>query len=182
MRSHRRVLGIAKWAGICLCALILIAWGVSVRWFVLWSGYRWGRLEYGNIGVGWYLASRAEYDQARANPAASYLQLSPDLLVGRIPAVWRIAGGYGFNLPKTIEYTGPPGPYARELFIPLWIPFLIIAAPTGFAIWRERQPPPGHCRRCGYDLTGNVSGICPECGTAVPALPTAPAGQASKSS
>ncbi len=23
---------------------------------------------------------------------------------------------------------------------------------------------PGHCRRCAYDLTGNVSGVCPECG------------------
>jgi predicted RNA-binding Zn-ribbon protein involved in translation (DUF1610 family) len=22
---------------------------------------------------------------------------------------------------------------------------------------------------CGYNLTGNVSGVCPECGTAVPA-------------
>lgn len=27
----------------------------------------------------------------------------------------------------------------------------------------------GHCRMCGYDLTGNVSGVCPECGT--PATP-----------
>jgi hypothetical protein len=25
----------------------------------------------------------------------------------------------------------------------------------------------GHCARCGYDLTGNVSGICPECGHAI---------------
>lgn len=24
------------------------------------------------------------------------------------------------------------------------------------------------CRGCGYDLTGNASGICPECGTAIP--------------
>ena len=24
--------------------------------------------------------------------------------------------------------------------------------------------PPGHCRSCGYNLTGNVSGRCPECG------------------
>lgn len=24
---------------------------------------------------------------------------------------------------------------------------------------------PGHCTRCGYNLTGNVSGRCPECGT-----------------
>ena len=22
----------------------------------------------------------------------------------------------------------------------------------------------GHCPACGYDLTGNVSGVCPECG------------------
>ena len=24
----------------------------------------------------------------------------------------------------------------------------------------------GHCRKCHYNLTGNTSGICPECGTA----------------
>jgi tetratricopeptide (TPR) repeat protein len=28
-------------------------------------------------------------------------------------------------------------------------------------------PPPGHCIQCGYSLTGNVSGRCPECGTPV---------------
>lgn len=27
---------------------------------------------------------------------------------------------------------------------------------------------PDHCHSCGYDLFGNVSGICPECGTPVP--------------
>lgn len=26
---------------------------------------------------------------------------------------------------------------------------------------------PGLCRRCGYDLTGNISGKCPECGSAI---------------
>ncbi|MBL8881025.1 MAG: hypothetical protein JNG88_18065 [Phycisphaerales bacterium] len=25
------------------------------------------------------------------------------------------------------------------------------------------------CRKCGYDLTGNVTGVCPECGTAIKA-------------
>ena len=29
---------------------------------------------------------------------------------------------------------------------------------------RER---PSNCSRCGYDLTGNVSGVCPECGTKI---------------
>ena len=27
--------------------------------------------------------------------------------------------------------------------------------------------PEGHCQSCGYNLTGNLSGRCPECGNAV---------------
>jgi len=30
---------------------------------------------------------------------------------------------------------------------------------------------PGRCSRCGYDLTGNVSGVCSECGWQIPAAP-----------
>lgn len=30
---------------------------------------------------------------------------------------------------------------------------------------------PGHCGRCNYDLTGNVSGICPECEWTIPLVP-----------
>ncbi len=26
----------------------------------------------------------------------------------------------------------------------------------------------GHCDECGYNLTGNKSGVCPECGTTIP--------------
>ena len=29
-------------------------------------------------------------------------------------------------------------------------------------LFRRQQP--GHCVRCAYDLTGNTSGVCPECG------------------
>jgi hypothetical protein len=31
----------------------------------------------------------------------------------------------------------------------------------------RRRMREGRCRKCGYDLTGNRSGICPECGTTV---------------
>ena len=48
--------------------------------------------------------------------------------------------------------------------VPLYAVFLAVAVPTLLA-WRYWPQPakPGHCR-CGYDLTGNVSGVCPECG------------------
>jgi hypothetical protein len=45
--------------------------------------------------------------------------------------------------------------------------FAYAAAATLFG-WPGFRPPPGPdfdgCPRCGYDLTGNVSGRCPECG------------------
>ncbi len=55
-----------------------------------------------------------------------------------------------------------------ELALPFWLPYLLVALPTGL-LWYidRRRPPPGHCGRCGYNLTGNTSGVCPECGTAV---------------
>ena len=54
------------------------------------------------------------------------------------------------------------------LVMPLWICLVITAVPTGYLWWRDRRRiPPGHCRKCGYNLTGNVSGVCPECGEKV---------------
>ncbi len=32
----------------------------------------------------------------------------------------------------------------------------------------ERDKRSGHCRHCGYDLTANESGVCPQCATPVP--------------
>ena len=58
----------------------------------------------------------------------------------------------------------------REVVVrfPLWfLLLLVIAATTRVIWWKRRARPPAHCARCGYDLTGNVSGICPECGTAI---------------
>ena len=55
---------------------------------------------------------------------------------------------------------------------PLWLVALFLAVYPVFAsyrLYRNRPPPPGHCQSCGYNLTGNVSGVCPECGAAVDA-------------
>jgi len=50
---------------------------------------------------------------------------------------------------------------------PHWLTNLITWS-LFFILWRKRRKhPEGHCRRCGYDLTGNESGCCPECNTIV---------------
>ena len=57
-----------------------------------------------------------------------------------------------------------------NLFLRLVVPMWSLAAafallPAARLLGRlARRRRPGHCPRCGYDLTGNVSGVCPECG------------------
>jgi len=59
-----------------------------------------------------------------------------------------------------------------------WVQWsLMVAVPTPFILlgaWSSSRPrrrraleweQRGLCMRCSYDLTGNVSGVCPECGT-----------------
>jgi hypothetical protein len=53
------------------------------------------------------------------------------------------------------------------IIVPLWCVLALVGAPTLLMWHLDRRIPPGHCQRCGYDLTGNVSGRCPECGTEV---------------
>ena len=61
------------------------------------------------------------------------------------------------------------------LELPLYLPFLVFATslaalcvyprlPFTRRRWRRKH---GLCVSCGYNLTGNVSGACPECGTEV---------------
>ena len=65
----------------------------------------------------------------------------------------------GFALPNR----GGTGMY----HIPVWILVVIVGLPTVILWWRDRRPKEGCCKTCKYDLTGNISGICPECGTAI---------------
>ena len=62
----------------------------------------------------------------------------------------------------------PPGQIIGITY-PLIYRFLAVAIPTLLVWWFWPKPlKPGHCR-CGYDLTGNTSGVCPECGIEVQA-------------
>ena len=54
--------------------------------------------------------------------------------------------------------------------IPHWFLTLIFAIFPGvwFIKWRRRRKlGPNACPSCGYDLTGNQTGECPECGESI---------------
>ena len=77
------------------------------------------------------------------------------------------------------SFTMAPGNrvYDWGCVIRLWFLFLLCTIPTAVLWWRgRRQRREGHCAKCGYNLTGNVSGVCPECGTAIDADAKAGAG------
>jgi len=46
------------------------------------------------------------------------------------------------------------------------IPMAFAAVRVVARVRRNQRRIEGHCGHCGYDLTGNVSGVCPECGKA----------------
>ena len=84
---------------------------------------------------------------------------------------WEVARGRGWtDAAACWRQVGRPraceGPLVGKIYIiPLWLPLFAFAAVAVWA-WRydRNRWPPGHCQECGYDLTGNVSGVCPECG------------------
>ena len=115
----------------------------------------------GRICVSW---RREHYPPLKANPRRH----------------WSI-GGLTYDLYDihhlTMGLTGEPiwdkGWFASDHWVtaPLWLPVLALLSYPLLAIVsymrRRRRPRAGACRSCGYDLTGNVSGVCPECGSAV---------------
>jgi hypothetical protein len=60
-------------------------------------------------------------------------------------------------------------------FMPLAVaPFILLAIfvlADKLKALSTRRLKPGVCHHCGYDLTGNTSGRCPECGQAIDSLP-----------
>lgn len=77
---------------------------------------------------------------------------------GTTPLEWLPRYGVPPKLRSAITHNG---------FVPLW-PFTAALGFTTVLLWRrDRRTLPGRCESCGYDLRGNVSGICSECGKAV---------------
>lgn len=63
--------------------------------------------------------------------------------------------------------------FGRHYFyLPIVIIVALLAVPTALLWWlRPRRSDNRYCSQCKYDLTGNISGVCPECGESIHATP-----------
>jgi hypothetical protein len=139
------------WTGLAVCVLLLIVDVASVWWDASWTSQPQDRnvsVHHGQIEL-WTGGGVLRFP---ANPGWWVFCL-------RTPSIrwW----------PTIQTVPNPPVGPVISVGIPLWIPLVVVAIPTGFLWRRNRRPPPGHCPRCRYNLTGNVSGVCPECGRKV---------------
>ncbi|HSZ58993.1 MAG TPA: hypothetical protein VK797_25355 [Tepidisphaeraceae bacterium] len=108
----------------------------------------------GRLGFGFYHGARKETLSAFLPTGAGY---GPDS--GAAP----ISMNEPRDVPLTTNDTFVLVPYPLVLLLSAVLPFCWLA--------RRRPYRNGDCRGCGYSLTGNTRGICPECGSAV-AQPT----------
>ncbi len=70
--------------------------------------------------------------------------------------------GFELTAPGTLQDS-----LASGVSIPHWLTNLITWS-LFFILWRNsRKHLKGHCQGCGYDLTGNTTGVCPECNSEV---------------
>ena len=69
--------------------------------------------------------------------------------------------------PRIVRNVPSQGSFT--VVVPFWVVLLAAGIPTAWLWRRDRRSPKGHCRKCGYNLTGNTSGVCPECGHTTPA-------------
>ena len=76
--------------------------------------------------------------------AATLVHVAAGLFLGQLPPL--------FLITFPFSYVGSWG-----VALAVGVPFRL----------RRRPIPPDHCPACGYDLTGNISGVCPECGTQI---------------
>ncbi len=150
--SRSRTRRIAKWVGTASCGLLLLFLLLG-NWRTFWWIGKTEVLQLGKGGfcAGWWSEDAHAPESIRRQLISSHVQR------------------HSFSTHRwSFDYLISAEDQAMDwLNLPLWIPFVLIAIPTVWLWRRDRRHPPGHCQRCGYDLTGNVTGVCSECAAKV---------------
>ena len=170
MPKRSRLRRILKWTGVGMCVVVLAAWAASTQTSFAYGNTNENAFIGFSLSEGRLVAMYDVFDNADNKIVESFDSSDP-WKVRRIRSNSSWRERTGLRLPmlawKVSFFLAGGGPRheVTSVMLPLWIPCAAIALPTGFLFRRDRRRiPPGHCQRCGYNLTGNVSGKCSECG------------------
>jgi hypothetical protein len=144
------------WAAIAVSVLLVAVWGLSIE---MWAGTLPSRNEEYGVIIDNGACSVRCYDQSDWRWRCD-LDARQWWFQRKSPRDRRSAG-FHFPLARNFGNT-------YVLVLPLWMPVLVSTSAAVF-FWRfGGRVRDGKCKKCGYDLTGNVSGRCPECAEVVP--------------
>jgi len=169
--------------GVILALLSVASLLVFVATVVLWaysrSGchfYHWGNAgrEFELDSGGGLIELTYAADTSLVNPLCGWKIAHNDspnsLWTGVTPGPRR--AGFAFYVLRTVGR--PAGNWrigGRRLFLvffPHWSVALLASCLPLYCVFRltvgRKRRREGHCVHCGYNLTGNLSGVCPECG------------------
>lgn len=167
MARRSRFQPILKWAGALVCLSICTTIVASWHWTFFCSIALPSSSQEGRFNVYTFIVARSELHITTLPVVPSSKSRKRwGLKVDEYADGWiGNRGRLSFRLPGR-KYIPWYNLGRWWYWIPLWIPLLLAGVPTLLLFWRDRRLriPPGHCQRCGYNLTGNVSGKCSECG------------------
>jgi len=134
---------------IAACALVMLVWALSFsRTLHVCTG--WWMFELGNGAFGVTRLGGHVKPQVAFSPSPS-----PDLIYWW-PHYQYVGGGSRIYVDWWFA-------------LPVWVPLFFMVGICVLLLWKGRgRAGENDCQACGYDLTANVSGTCPECGTPVP--------------
>lgn len=119
--------------------------------------------------------------------ATGYFLVAWDQIPASVEQYWSFTKGFEFlaldwsywsRLSRVSFRDLPVLPTAKVFYthttcvVPLW-PYVVPILVLSYLLRRfDCKKARDACHACGYNLTGNVSGICPECGTPVQSPPS----------
>ena len=156
MPRPSRACRILKWTGVGLSLIAVALWTASL-WcdvFILLTPRLWIGMEHRGIG---FVTANVPFNTLGSSNLYTTIRTTfrPHELNG-LSMAW----------PFFVHDHDPVSNLRiTQVMLPFWLLLLLTAIPTAWLWHRDRRRiRPGCCLRCGYDLTGNTSGVCSECG------------------